>query len=356
MLECDLELGDCPWTRLAEGPVSGTLLWNGPEGAPVSVRIRGAHSRRFPRKSLQVDAVDCRLPDPPPAEHTVRRLHLNADYIDPTRMRSALCFRLFADAGVPAPLCRHTRLTVSGEPLGIYMLLESVDRDFCRRRGWKPGPIYYALNRNANFSLVSPTTRSLKQPLETGYKAVARADFTPLRRMLMDLNLAPDRTFAAVADRCIDVEGYLRWLLVAVFVGNRDGFVHNYALYRDPDSGLFRIIPWDYDATWGIDVHGRPARLDRVPIGGWNRLSQRLLASPSIRRRYRRLVVEMLNGPLSPESVLPLIDNLRSRLAPWIDKDVQTLAEGGDFSTGVQGLRRWAVERRTLLLQELERL
>ena len=32
---------------------------------------------------------------------------------------------------------------------------------------------------------------------------------------------------------------------------NNDGFTHNYALYRNSETGLFEIIPWDYDATWG---------------------------------------------------------------------------------------------------------
>jgi spore coat protein H len=281
MLRCDLDLGDNPWGRLAQGRIDGRMRWNGGPALEVRVGVRGAHSRKFPKKSLQVDMESEKLPDGPPEGHRVRRVHLNADFIDPTLMRSALSFQLFHDVGAPAPLCRHTDLHVGRETPQLYMALESVDSDFCLRRGWKPGYIYYALNRNANFGLVSPNTRSLKQPLEAGYRTVQGSDPAPLRRMIMDLNLASDQRFPATVERCIDVPGYLRWLMVAVFVGNRDGFVHNYALYRDPDTGIFRIIPWDYDATWGIDVHGRPARLDRVPIAGWNRLSQRLCAQAS---------------------------------------------------------------------------
>jgi spore coat protein H len=236
------------------------------------------------------------------------------------------------------------------------MALESVDSDFCLRRGWKPGYIYYALNRNANFGLVSPNTRSLKQPLEAGYRTVQGSDPAPLRRMIMDLNLASDQRFPATVERCIDVPGYLRWLMVAVFVGNRDGFVHNYALYRDPDTGIFRIIPWDYDATWGIDVHGRPARLDRVPIAGWNRLSQRLMRSSIYRRQYRKLFLESLDGPLSPEAVLPRIDKMSATVGAWFDENVQVPEVRKRFSTGVADLKWWAEKRRELLLDELRAL
>ena len=110
-------------------------------------------------------------------------------------------------------------------------------------------------------------------------------------------------------------------MIGAVFVGNRDGFVHNYALYLEPDERRFRIIPWDYDATWGIDIHGRPARLDRVPVTGWNKLSYRLFAHPEGRRRFRRAFLRALDGPLAPDSVLPLIDRLASQVAPWRERD-----------------------------------
>ncbi|HWH70041.1 MAG TPA: CotH kinase family protein [Candidatus Sulfotelmatobacter sp.] len=353
MLRCELDLGESPWHRLAAGRVAGEIRWNGGEALPVTVKIRGAHSRKFPKKSLQADLNGVRLADGPPKGHSVRRLHLNADYIDPTLMRSALSFQLFHNIGAAAPLCRHTELQISGERPQLYMALESVDSDFCARRGWKPGQIYYALNRNANFGLISPNTRTLKDPLDLGYRLVQQADPAPLRRLIMDLNLASDQRFPAVVERCIDVAGYLKWLIVAVFVGNRDGFVHNYALYREPDSGLFRIIPWDYDATWGIDVHGRPARLDRVPLEGWNRLTQRLLTSPLHRRQYKKLFVEHLNGPLSPASVLPLIDKMSAEVGAWFDTNRQDAEDRRRFSTGVTGLRWWAEQRRILLLSQL---
>jgi len=349
---CDLDLGPDPWSRLAEGSVAGRLSWNGGPSLAVSVRIRGAHSRKFPKRSLQVTFLGVRMPDEPPVGHTVRRIHLNADFVDPTLMRTALCYTLFPRLGVDAPRWRHVLLTVSGQPAGVYVALESVDADFCRRRGWTTGPIFYAVNRNANFGLISPFTRTLKEPLEKGYYALAGADMEPIRQMLMAINLAPLEEVPAVAARWFDLDRYLRWVIGAVFFGNRDGFLHNYALYLEPNERRFRIIPWDYDATWGIDIHGRPARLDRVPVTGWNKLSYRLFQHPEGRTRFRRAFTAALDGPLSPDAVLPLIDRLSGRMARWRDRDPY-LARA-DFPSEVERLRRWAVERRDLLLRQLD--
>jgi spore coat protein H len=341
---------------LSAGRVEGTLVWDGQPGLPASVKIRGAHSRRFPKKSVQVDFLAKPFPDGPPDGHAVRRIHLNADYVDPTLMRTALSYSLFTEFGAPAPLCRHTELTVSGDYAGLYLALESVDRHFLRRRGWKSGPIYYALNRNANFGLLSPFSHELKQPMDMGYKPIHKADMAPLAQMITDLNLASDRSFPAAAERWFDVQGYLTWLMLAVFVGNRDGFVHNYALYLEPQQRRFRIIPWDYDATWGIDINGRPARVDRVPLTGWNKLTYRLMTTGRFRKMYKERFQEALAGSLSSADLVARIDKLAAEISPYIGKDQQRHGHSRAFPSAVSRLKRWMEKRRTLLTQELQRL
>jgi spore coat protein H len=356
MLQCVLVLGEDPWRRMVDGKLSGSMCWNGDQVVPAVVGIRGAHSRRFPKRSLQVDLRRQPLVDDPPEGHTIRRLHLNADYVDPTLMRSWLSFWLFEQVGAPAPLCRHVALYLDQEFAGVYLAMESVDRDFCHRRGWKPGPIYYALNRNANFGLVSPFSKEVKQPLDAGYKLVAQADPLPLRRMIMDINLATVAEFPGMVTRHIDVVGYLRWLMVAVFVGNRDGFMHNYALYAHPVTHQFRIIPWDYDATWGIDIHGRPASLSRVPLTGWNKLTHRLLGEQRFRQLYQKMFREALDGPLAPYLIHGMIDKVSAEIAPWLNKDRNRRVTDEGVLVEVDRLRQWAVKRRALLLNQLDRL
>jgi spore coat protein H len=360
MERCRLELGPAPWERLtAEGGstrLHGTIaMGNGPF-YPALVQVRGAHSRRFPKKSVQVRLTDVKLPDEPPTGHRIRTIHLNADFVDPTLMRSALSYRLFEAVGALAPRCRHLEVEVSGAPAGVYLGMESVDPDWCRRRGLPIGPIYYAINRNANFGLVSPFSKELKQPLDSGYHPVRGADTTPLEQMILAINMADDLSFPEVVQQWVDVTGYLRWLMTAVFVGNRDGFVHNYALYLNPQEHRFQIIPWDYDATWGIDIHGNFARLDRVPVAGWNTLSRRLMGVTSLRKHYRRLFERALDGPFSPPEVAALVDALAATAGPVIQADPFKSGSPDQFEEDLDALKRWAIDRRRLLLEELDEL
>jgi len=62
-------------------------------------------------------------------------LILNNSVQDPTYLRQCLGYALFEAAGIPSPRCGFAHVRVNGEDLGVYVLVESVDKAFLRRRG-----------------------------------------------------------------------------------------------------------------------------------------------------------------------------------------------------------------------------
>jgi spore coat protein H len=112
----------------------------------------------------------------------------------------------------------------------------------------------------------------------------------------------------------VDVDKYLRWLTGVICTQNYDGFVHNYALYRNSASGLFEMIPWDYDGTWGRDCNGKEMRYNYVPIEGYNTLTARILDVPQFRAKYRALIEEVLDTTFTVEA----LENDIIALHEWI--------------------------------------
>lgn len=353
---CTLDLGRKSWVQMEDRRAKGKMRWGDKPEVSVAARVRGAHSRRFPKRSLEVRVTKGEFPDEPPVGHKVERVHLNADYVDPTLLRSALSFLLFKEVGAPAPHCRHTPLVVSGKFAGVYVALESVDNDFCRRRGWAPGPIFYAVTREANFGLANPFSRKLKKDLSDGYQDFGGHGTETIQRMVKEINLAPDAEFSDVVNRWFDVEAYLKWLMVAVFVGNRDGFVHNYALYQEPGSDRFRLVPWDYDATFGIDINGRPAAVGRVPLIGWNKLSHRLLALAEYRETYRSAFLEALETYFSLPFLREKVERFAGQIQRWVEKDRHRRGARQPYQEHLDYLLKWSAERRELLAEELKTL
>ncbi|SPU07725.1 CotH [Bacillus licheniformis] len=183
---------------------------------------------------------------------------MNAEYHDPSFIRNRLSFHFFEQIGVLAPAASHVFLYINEKKEGIYLKIESVDDHFLKRRNLERGAIYYAVDDDANFSLLSSFNKKAKQNLMQGYeeKRVQAATMTT-SRSLSTLSIPPKTTYLKKkSKRYLDVKQYLLWLIGAVYTQNFDGFVHNYALYLNGRTKTFQIIPWDYDATWGRNIHG----------------------------------------------------------------------------------------------------
>lgn len=284
---------------------------------PVALSYRGAHTRKFAKKSFQMELLSDQL------SPTEREIHLNAEFVDPSLMRNKLSFDFFSDIGALAPKAQHILLYLNGTCAGIYLKLESVDEQFLRNRHLGNGPIYYAINSNANFSLFSPKTQEVKESLEDGYyrKCGAEDDDAFLRELVYTTITTPQSQFEEEISKILEIDNYLRWLAGAVCTQNFDGFIHNYALYRNEETGRFSIIPWDYDATWGRNVNGNVLSHTSIPIDGFNTLTARLLDVPNLRKQYCLILEEILNTTFTPAAMKPKIMSMHQLLRPYLPLD-----------------------------------
>jgi hypothetical protein len=60
------------------------------------------------------------------------RINLKAMYNDPSQMREALAWRLFAIAGIPAPRHTYAKLAFDDTYKGLFSVIEHVDKKFLR--------------------------------------------------------------------------------------------------------------------------------------------------------------------------------------------------------------------------------
>jgi hypothetical protein len=157
-------------------------------------------------------------------------------------------------------------------------------------------------------------------------------DYSALFRFLDVLNNEPDETFVQEIEKVLDVDQTLRFIAVSgliVHLDNYTGAGHNNYLY-DVD-GKFTVIPWDTNMAFGTFNQGIPKNglinfyideptggpLDRYP------LVDRLLSYPPYMERYRSYVEEALEGPFSPEVILPRIDQLVELMRPYVKADTE---------------------------------
>ncbi|MCZ2260001.1 CotH kinase family protein [Sporosarcina sp. G11-34] len=294
-------------------PVPADLIVDGSK-YDIDIAYRGSYTRKFRKRSYRIEFIT------PKFFSGVREIHLNAEYKDPSFIRNKLSFDFFHDLGVLSPESQHINLSRNDSHKGLYLQLESVDEFFLKKRGLPMGPIFYAVNNNANFSLIrdEKTKTSLLAGYQRAFGTDSDDDF--LLDFINKINTIPLYSFQEEIANYINVDSFLRWLAVAVCTMNNDGFTHNYALYRNSETGLFEIIPWDYDATWGRKINGGIMPYNYVPMEGKksNHLCYLLMRIPDFRKLYRSILEEILETKFTVDYMDSKINTLHEALRPHI--------------------------------------
>lgn len=341
-----LHLNENAWRRLEREMwndtfVEGVLLEEGRSGV-VQVRYRGNHNREYPKRSYEIRSAG-----------NIR--HFNAEYNDPSMIRNALSFYFMNRIGVPAPRTRFLLLQVNGEPPGVYVELESVDREFFRKRGIAVRMLAYAENDDAHLGLFYAGSRRRKKSLFEGYRLVigGEEDRKRWEKFIYGMNLLKGPDLERYLLRHLDVDRYLRWLAGAVLTGNEDAFDHNYAVYQDGISRTYAFLPWDYEGTWGRNCYGETARGDAVRITGYNRLTARVMGIASFRRRYRDILMQILDGHFREEILLPVIRRMLEDILPDLRETRVNRWPASAAPWEMRVMRKFIRERRESVLADI---
>ncbi len=245
---------------------------------------------------------------------------------DYSNLSEALAYELFRDAGVPAPRTAYAWLSASvagqwdRKPLGLYLMVEPVDKVFVGERfGSKKTPVF------------KPVTYELFKHLGDDWSAYAgiydlKTQATPEqeRRIIEFARLvssAPDAEFAARVGDFLDLDEFARFLAVEVLLANYDSILsdgQNFYMYLDPRSNKFGFVPWDLECAWGDFWIASKGELERASIGhpwiGENRFIERVMAVEEFRRMYRAHLEDFLARLFVPQRLHRRIDELAAVL------------------------------------------
>lgn len=317
----------------------------------IDILYRGYYVRELRKKSYHLQFYN------PKTWKGAKELHLNAEYKDHSFIRNKLSFDFFSSIGVMTPSAEHVFLILNGKDEGIYLQLESVDEYYFKKRDIPVKSIFYAIDGDANFSLVSEYDNAPKKSLEMGYEIKYGLDeeFLFLQEFIFNANILQRDEFEQQIRRYIDVEKYLLWLTGVVCTQNFDGFVQNYALCRIGEKELFEILPWDYDGTWGRDVHGEILDYDYIRINGFNTLSARMLDVPSFRKFYYISLEKILNHQFTVDYLEPKIRALHSQLRPFVLKDPYKKEYIKEFDSEPELICKYIKDRNIYLRSELKK-
>jgi hypothetical protein len=292
---------------------------------------------------------------------------------DASQMHEWLSMLFFRRMGLPAPREAFARLFVNNEYVGLYTIVESVDRSFLDRNlGESAGYLYdydydatdlpyYFEDRGPD-----PATYVPKPFKPETHETNSRPDV--VASMVRTINSSGAAFRTAIAE-FLDLAQFVRHVAMEVFLADQDGFLgnwgmNNYFMYRPDVSNQFRFIVWDKSNAF-VDGHLYSIwhNITDVPEPNRNRLMSRVLEYPDLRALYLDTLLEaQASAKQIPIDSLPgdtrgwlerEIDRAYGLIAPSVLTDTLKPYSNEDFNLGVETLRVFARERGAFVMAEV---
>jgi hypothetical protein len=301
--------------------VPGSFVFNDREVYyNIGVRYRGS-----PWGRPGVNSYRVRFPDDKPFHRGMRAENLSSRGASPNEGSCYFLVGRNSGSGEKAPTADHHWITgrLNGASRGTMAAIETFDRRFVER--WYgeefDGPLLKAVGRllfndagqRIAWEGASSAYRDASKENYRGYWTHSlnqgRDDYAGLIQLfrVMDTGPTPNAMFDSQIGQVLDVEAFFRVLgprilqadWDAVFVGNG----HNGYLALDTIEGLWKLLPFDMDNTFG------DPNASLFPAGDPNIV--RMMTRPMPRRVYFRVLDEYTKGYWWSSGAGPFLDQLQ---------------------------------------------
>ncbi len=330
----------------AEIWVPAMLEFDGTTHGPIMVRYKGSggsfkapcttNAKNDPRGDgkcsikLGFDQID-----PEGKFYGLKKLNFHAVIQDRTFLHDRLGYSLFREMQVAAPRAMHAKVSINGEPEGLFVMVEQIDGRFSRARFSEGGEgnvykeAWPAMDREADY------IKALESNKDENPSVAKMLEFQNA------VKAGPDEMA-----KYIDKDYLVRFFAVDRVIMNDDGPMHFYCDQYSPDypgtSHNFYwyetqaydrrwIIPWDLDLAFDATpyVHVNPAWYDssaacvctRYDQYGWQTppacdpLVKNMIAW---RADYEREVDAFIAGPFSEARVEAKLEGWIEQIRPYI--------------------------------------
>lgn len=338
----DLKINSRDWQALKLNYQDNTYYpadfsWNGITVRNVGIRSRGNGSRSGQKPGLRVDM------DRYTSKQRLLGLKsvvLDNVWQDPSFMKEKITMELFRRMGQPASRESFAKLYVNNTFEGLYVLIESVDKDFLQRNFEQNEGFLYEYDYTYEWTftwlgsdyepyaqIFSPKTNESK-PAETLYG--------PIEQMVKDVNEARNDRFDETFKRYFSPDEVLTHLALENAIAEEDGLLgawgmNNFYLYRFEDAGRWRFVVWDKDYTFWNHEFPLFNRADR------NTISRRLFDIRDYKNFYLTKLREIADAMSEVVADLP---------------EGTTLPEGKESYTWLE----WQIEKNFKLITDTVQL
>jgi spore coat protein CotH len=313
----------------------------------IQVRSRGLGSRSPDKPGLRLDFDP--FSDRPQRFLGLKSCVLDNLVQDPSMLRERLSMQLFERLGLPISREANARLYVNDQYLGLYTIVESVDKDFLKRNfGENDGYLYeYQWVYPYYFTWLGDDLSRYQELFDpkTHEKDSKTALYGPIEAMIRAINQSGQENLENSMAGYLDLRTFVTLAAVESFLAEADGILgyagmNNFYLYRFEGKDLFQFIPWDMDNS----IRSINSSIwDRV---NENELMRQALEIPELRGLYLETLLTCADVAGGPEGWLEgEIEREYQQIRDAALADPHKPYSNDDFENEVNFLRQFARER-----------
>ncbi len=227
------------------------------------------------------------------------KLTFNNSQQDPSYLRQCLAYDMFRAAGVPAPRCNFAHITLNGDDLGLFVHVESLDKEFLEKNfDDASGKMYegtlsdFRPEYDGTFDLKTEDVEDDRAELDALVDALAEPDDSALLTRLEPL---------------VDLDAFTTFWAMEVLTRHWDGYAsntNNFYIYADPDTGRFQFIPWGVDGAFGPNPLLPDGTAPPISVFATGVLARRLYLHPQGQADYVDRLESLLDSVWDEEELL----------------------------------------------------
>ena len=227
----------------------------------------------------------------------LQKVMFNNSAQDSTYLAELLATKLFEDAGVPAARVTHARVRLNGRDLGLYVVIEAMNKDFLKRHfGSGKGNLYEGYLQDIDGRLEQDNGDDETQAdLRALCEACGVSDPSERWQRLKTI---------------VDVDRFLSFIAMELLTTHWDGYLihfNNYRLYHDPKTDKMVFI------THGLDwAFRRPNVSIEPPLKSV--MGRAVLTTPQGQELYRERIRTLVDKVFKPAVIIDRMEQALTKI------------------------------------------
>ncbi|WP_420802145.1 CotH kinase family protein [Solibacillus daqui] len=252
----EITVSDSNWSKILDNPtaeeyVEASVTINGETYDNVGIRAKGNSSLSSvagsdsERYSLKVDFAQY---DSNQTFYGLEKFNLNNNFSDTTQMKEFVSYELMEQLGIATPAHSYVKVMLNGEYYGLMLAVEEIGEAFAKTSFsstegfiFKPegngSDLAYVSDDVADYAGIFDEVKMNKKTAENNSNII---------NMMKEISEGDTSS--------IDIDQIARYFALNTALVSMDSyqgsFKHNYYLYENGD-GVFSVIPWDYNMSFG---------------------------------------------------------------------------------------------------------